>query len=88
MTIAEAVYLLCAATSLIAAGLLMRCYLTRRTRLLLWSCVAFLCLAVNNVLVYVDLTVIPEVDLSLLRTFAGALGMVTLAYALASEGGA
>jgi hypothetical protein len=85
MTIAEAIYLLCAATSLVAAWLLFRHYVAKRTRLLLWSCVAFAGLAVNNVLVYVDMGLLPQLDLALPRTLAGALGMAALAYALATE---
>jgi hypothetical protein len=85
MTIAEATYLACAAISLVAAVLLLRYYRARRTRLLLWSCIAFIGLAINNVLVYVDLGLLPAADLSIPRTAAGALGMLALAYALATE---
>ena len=85
MTIAEAIYLLCALTSLGAAGLLLRYFRRRRTRLLLWSAVAFAGLALNNVLVYVDLALFPELDMSVARSLAGAAAMLVLAYALASE---
>ena len=88
MTIADAIYLLCAATSLIAAVLLLRQYTSRRTALLLWSCVGFLGLAVNNVLVYVDFGLLPDVDLSLVRSLAGAIAMVALVYGLIKETGA
>ena len=87
MTAAEAIYLLCAVTSLVAAVLLLRYYLARRTPLLLWSCLGFLGLAVNNVLVYVDLVLIPQTDLSLIRTIAGAAGMLALVYGLIWETG-
>ena len=86
MTIAEAIYLLCAATSLLAAGMLLRQYRARSSRLLLWSCIAFAGLAVNNVLVYVDLVLFTGVDLSLIRSGAGAAAMVALLYGLISEG--
>ena len=85
MTIADAIYVLCAATSLIAAALLWRHYRMRRSRLLLWSSLAFVGLAVNNVLVYVDLGLLPDVDLSAARSAAGAAAMLMLAYALATE---
>jgi hypothetical protein len=52
MTIAKAIYLLCAATSLLVAIMLLRQYLKSRTRLLLWSLISFAGLAVNNVLVF------------------------------------
>ena len=77
---AEAIYVLCAVTSLLAAGLLLRYYLARRTPLLLWSCIGFVGLAINNVMVYVDLVVFSEIDLSLARTLSGALGMIAMLY--------
>lgn len=87
MTMAEAIYLLCAATSLVAAWLLFRHYRTRRTPLLLWSCVGFFGLAVNNVLVFLDLGLMPGVDLALPRTFAGATAMLVLLFGLIWEAG-
>ena len=50
---AATIYLLCAVTSLVAA-LLLRQYQARRTPLLLWSCIAFFGLALNNIFVFVD----------------------------------
>jgi len=85
MTIAEAIYLLCGVTSLVAAAMLLRHYRQRRTRLLLWSVVAFAGLAANNVLVYVDLVMFTGVDLSLYRTAVGALAMLALVYGLVWE---
>ena len=87
MTAPEAIYLLSAVTSLVAAWLLLRYYLARRTMLLLWSCIGFAGLALNNVLVYVDLVLFPTVDLSLERTLAGAAGMLALLYGLVWEAG-
>ena len=81
MTIAEAIYLLCAVTSLLAALLLLRQYLRGPSHLLLWSSVGFLGLAANNVLVYVDLVVVPTSDLPLARKLAGAAGLMALLYA-------
>ena len=82
MSPAEAIYLLCAATSLVSGGLLLRYYLARRTPLLLWSCIGFLGLTVNNVLVYVDLVLVPNADLRLWRTIAGAAAMMSMVYGL------
>jgi hypothetical protein len=42
-------------------------------------------LAANNVLVYVDLAMFPEFDLSLPRSAVGAAGMVALVYGLVWE---
>lgn len=86
MMVAEAIYLLCALTSLAAAVLLFRYFHHRRNRLLFWSALAFGGLALNNVLVYLDLALLPSIDLSLARSVAGAVAMLTMAYALASEG--
>ena len=88
MTIAEAIYLLCAATSLVAAAMLLRQFRRRRTPLLFWSFVGFAGLAVNNVLVYVDLVLFTGVDLSLLRSAAGAVAMLSLVYGLIWEASA
>lgn len=82
MTLAEAIYVLCAGTSLAAAWLLLRYYRARRTPLLLWSCIGFIGLALNNVLVYVDLSLFPTLDLALARALAGAIGMVALVFGL------
>ena len=82
MTAAEVIYLLCAATSLMAAALLFRHHRTRRTPLLLWTAVAFFGLAVSNVLLYIDLAVLTDVNLTLVRTLAGAIAMVALLFGL------
>ena len=85
MTIAEVIYLLCATTSLLVAALLLRQYLRRRTRLLLWSVAAFAGLAANNVLVYVDLVMFTGVDLSVYRGVTGTLAMGAMVYGLVWE---
>jgi len=48
------VYLLCLLTSVVCVWLLARAYLRSRTKLLLWSAVAFGFLAANNALLVVD----------------------------------
>ncbi|HTI44469.1 MAG TPA: DUF5985 family protein [Vicinamibacterales bacterium] len=85
MGTAETIYLLCAATSLVAAFMLLRYYLRRRTPLLLWSFIGFLGLAVNNVLVFLDLVIYPSIDMSLARATASALAMLALVYGLIWE---
>jgi hypothetical protein len=85
MTIAEAIYVLSAVTSLVAAVLLLRQYQRSRTALLLWSFIGFIGLAVNNVLVYVDLIIVPSIDLALTRAVAGAAGLVALLFGLLWE---
>jgi len=84
---AEAIYLLCGATCLVAAGMLLRQYLRRRGALLLWSFAAFVGLSLNNVLVYVDLVLVSDVDLSAVRATLGAVSMAVLVYGLVWEAG-
>jgi hypothetical protein len=86
MTVAEAIYLLSAVTSLLACVLLFRHYLGRRTPLLLWSCVGFFGLAVNNSLVYADLVLLVGVDLNGIRTLVGAVAMATMLFGFIWEG--
>ena len=85
MTIAETTYALCAITSLAAAILLLRQYRATRTRLLFWSFVGFSGLALNNVLVFVDLVLVPTTDLALVRTLSGFAGLIALLYGLIWE---
>jgi hypothetical protein len=73
----ETVYILCAVTSVFCAYLLIRQYRKQRTQLLLASTLCFVGLAINNVMLLVDLVLVPDIDLSLLRS------VVTLASALA-----
>ncbi len=77
-----AVYLLCAATSLTCAVMLFKSYLVNHTRLLLWSALCFLGFTVNNVLLFVDLVVVPSVDLTLWRHLSALFGLVLLLYGL------
>ena len=79
---AEFVYGLCAATSAACAVLLLRGYLQRRTRLLFWSALCFVGLAINNALLLVDLYVVPNTDLFFLRTTVALLAMVLMLYGL------
>ena len=81
----EAVYILCAATSLVCAGLLATSYLRQRTRLLLWSTLCFVGLALNNLLLVVDLLIVPDVDLAFLRSATAAAALLLLVIGLVSE---
>ncbi|HYJ31169.1 MAG TPA: DUF5985 family protein [Allosphingosinicella sp.] len=73
----SAVYLLCFATSSACALLLARNYRRTRARLLLWSALCFLFLALNNLVVMIDLLLLPDVDLQIPR-LALSLGAVGL----------
>ena len=82
---AELVYVLCAVTSLACAVLLARGYMRSRSRLLFWSAVCFVGLAVNNAVLVVDLVFIRHVDLSTWRLVPAALGFAALLYGLVWE---
>jgi heme/copper-type cytochrome/quinol oxidase subunit 4 len=79
------VYALCALTSIGCALLLLRGYARSRFRLLLWSGLCFIGLGINNILLFVDLRVLPETDLSLLRTVPAVVGAAILAFGLIWE---
>jgi len=82
---AEAVYLLCAVTSSLCAVLLLRAYARTGTRLLLWSGLCFLGLALNNAVLVVDLMIVPDTDLSTWRIVPAVLGVALLLYGLIWE---
>lgn len=75
---ASVVYALCALTSGLCAVLLWRAYRASRARLLLWSSLSFIGLACNNLLLFVDLVVLPSVDLSLYRSLVAAVSVMVL----------
>ena len=82
---AEVVYVLCALASVFCAGLLIRNYMRTRHRLSLWAALCFSGLAVNNLVLFVDLVVAPEVDLSMIRGGVALIAMVLLVYGLVTE---
>jgi hypothetical protein len=74
---AALVYMLCAATALTCAVLLLRAWRASRAPLLLWSGLCFVGLTANNVLLILDRLVYVEVDLTNVR-LATALASVLL----------
>ena len=72
--------LLAALTSLMCMALLFRAYAATGLRLLLWSALCFVCLTANNMLLFFDLVVFPEVDLRIYRLAAGLAGVLFLLY--------
>jgi hypothetical protein len=75
---ASVVYALCAITSILCAVLLGRAYRASRARLLLWSSLSFAGLALNNLLLFLDLVMLPTVDLALYRGFVAAASVMVL----------
>ena len=82
---AEAVFLMCAITSIACAALLLRGYLAQRTRLLLWSSLCFVLLGANNTLLFIDLVAVPETDLTLWRGLTALAGVSLLLFGLIWE---
>lgn len=82
---AEAVYTLCAATSVLCAILLYVGWIASHARLLFWSSLCFAGLALNNILLVVDLVFVPSVDLFFLRTAPALAGLAVLLFGLIWE---
>jgi hypothetical protein len=82
---ATTVYALCALTSLACAILLLRRYHGTGVRLLLWAGLCFAGLALNNVLLFVDLGLVPEIDLATWRSLPALAGLACLVYGLVWE---
>lgn len=75
-----AVYGLCLLTSALCAALLVRSWLRSRQPLLLWSAVCFSLLAINNLLVVLDMVVLAEANLSLARQLTSLAAVGVLIY--------
>jgi hypothetical protein len=78
--LATAVYLLCFLTSSACAFLLGRSYRRTRARLLLWSSLCFLFLALNNLVLVLDLLILPQFDLRLWRLLLALAGVSVLLF--------
>jgi hypothetical protein len=81
----ELVYVLCALTSVLCAGLLLRSYRANRTRLLLWSTLCFVGLAINNILLFVDIVLVPDISLQFFRTSSALIALALLTIGLIWE---
>lgn len=82
----SAVYVLCLLTSLVAMWLLLRGYRQSRSRLLLWSAAAFIAFAINNLMLFLDLVVLPlSIDLRSGRALTALVGVGILLYAFIWE---
>ena len=70
--------LLCTLTSFACGGLLYAEFRRSRTRVLAWTAGCFACLGLNNLMLFTDLIIIPEKDLSALRLVAAVIGYAIL----------
>ncbi len=75
-----AVYLLCFLAAGACALLLARTYWRTGMRLLLWSSLCFLFLAGNALVVILDMLVLKQVDLSLVRTLLSLAAVCVLLF--------
>lgn len=85
MTFETGDYLLCFLTSTLCAWLLMSAFRARRQKLLLWSGLCFCLLALNNLLVIVDLVLLPALDLSVWRALSALAAGCVLLYSFIWE---
>ena len=76
----SAVYFLCCLASLVALWLVYRSYRVAPTRFMLWSTLAFVALAVNNVLLFVDVVLLPDISLLPLRHAVALIAAGLLLY--------
>jgi hypothetical protein len=79
------IYILCATTALACGVLLLRGYLRSRARLLLWTGLFFLTLTLENVLLFVDVIIVPDLNLIFVRRGIGIGGVAALLYGLIWE---
>lgn len=75
-----AVYLLCFATSLVCALMLGRSYLRSNASLLFWSSICFVLLALNNLVMVIDILVVPAIDLQVPRLLLSLAAVATLLF--------
>jgi hypothetical protein len=83
--IVKIVYLLCGLTSAGCAVLLLRSYAQNKSRLLFWSGLCFVLLGISNIGLFIDLVVLPEIDLSLYRNCITAAALIMLVYGFVWE---
>jgi hypothetical protein len=76
----ESVFVLCTTTSALCTVLLLRAYRRTHAQLLIWSALCFLLLTVNNLLVFLDLVMLPNTDLSLVRLMSSLLATSLLVF--------
>jgi hypothetical protein len=81
-----AVFILCMLTSLVSAVLLWRAAHGPSRRLLYWSALFFFGMAVNNGILFLDVVVGPQTDLTMPANLVALVSIFALLYALIWEG--
>ncbi|MBC7693172.1 MAG: hypothetical protein H7222_15515 [Methylotenera sp.] len=82
---AALVYVLCAFTSSLCAYVLIAKYRVTRLRMLGWCGLGFVGFALNNVLLVVDLVLMPDSNLSIVRTIPALIGVSLMIWGLVWE---
>lgn len=77
---APAVYLLCFLAASLCAIMLGRSFRRTRNGLLFWSTLCFSMLALNNLVLVLDLVVLPQLDLAIPRALISLVAISTLLF--------
>jgi len=80
------VYIFCALVNIGCAVLLLRSYFRSRVKLVFWGSIFFICFALSNIVLFVDLIILPAVDLSFYRDALTLVGLVAIIFGLIKEG--
>lgn len=83
--IAAAVYVGCAVTAGLCAVLLLQAWGRTRLKLLFWSGLCFVGLTAGNIILVVDLLVVPDTDLFVWRNGMSLTSVAVLVYGLIWE---
>jgi hypothetical protein len=79
----QIVYILCGLTSLGCMLLLINRYRQTKVELLFWSALAFFFLTCTNILLFIDIVLLPKfIDLSIVRNIVTLASVVVLLYGL------
>jgi len=87
VNLAVVIYSLCAVTSAICFGLLLREYVRKRSGLLLWISFCFFGLFLSNIVLILDRFFVPGISLAILRVVPTVFGLGSLIYGLTREEG-
>ena len=77
---AEAVFVLCALTSVAVAALLWRGWRRTRATLLFWTSLGFFGFVVNNVMLVVDEVIVTDRDLHLTRDVSSVVAVAVILF--------
>jgi hypothetical protein len=76
------VYILCTITSLLSGTLMIRGARKHGNRMLFWSSLCFFAMAANNVLLYANFIIFPNVDLLTVARLVTLIGILFVNYGL------